>query len=142
MLRASAGAWLQEQLEAGQQGDPDTSEQMELQLESSEGQGGEQDGDGEEGDGGLDERLAAAAEALADEVVDKFEEEMAPVMDNVEAAMKHFGDLDALLNGPQGWDLSAGVWQQSGWREFQDLRRRLENLRELRDLVRGPLRRC
>jgi uncharacterized protein with von Willebrand factor type A (vWA) domain len=137
---------LQEQLESGQQGDAESGQHMEIQIESMEGggaAGGDEDGD-------MEERLAAAADDLAEEMVKKFEEEMAPVMEHVEAAMKHFGDLDDLLSGSSGWDLSHGMWQQSGWHVFRDLQKRLEKLRELRDLVRslgraggkGPMRRA
>lgn len=50
----------------------------------------------------------------------------------------------------QGFDLSQGIWQDSGWQEVEDLRRKLEALTELRELVRslgraggkGPLRRA
>ncbi len=50
----------------------------------------------------------------------------------------------------KGFDLSQGLWQNSGWKEVEDLRRKLEQLTELRDLVRslgraggkGPLRRA
>lgn len=86
----------------------------------------------------LQERMEQAAEELAEDMVHQFEDEMGPVVENIEAAMEHFGDIDGLLEGPQGFDLSSGVWQESGWREFQRLRRQLEHLRELRDLVRAP----
>jgi len=33
--------------------------------------------------------------------------------------------------------LSQGTWQRDGWRELDDLRKKLEGLRELRELVRG-----
>lgn len=50
----------------------------------------------------------------------------------------------------QGFDLSQGIWRDSGWRELEDLRKKLEALKELRELVRslgraggkGPLRRA
>lgn len=53
-----------------------------------------------------------------------------------------------LLDGKQGFDSSTSVWQQTGWAEVDNLRKKLENLKELRDLVRqlgraggkGPLR--
>ena len=72
-------------------------------------------------------------------------QEMAPVVDSIEDAMEYFGgDLEELLNGHKGWDLSEGLWQKSGWREFKRLRKKLEKLRELRDLVCLPctLPRC
>lgn len=62
---------------------------------------------------------------------------MNPVVESIEDAMQHFGgDLEELLDGKNGWDLSEGLWQKSGWREFRKLRKKLANLRELRDLVR------
>jgi hypothetical protein len=50
----------------------------------------------------------------------------------------------------QGFDLSQGIWRDSGWQEVEDLRKKLESLKELRELVRslgraggkGPLRRA
>ena len=53
-----------------------------------------------------------------------------------------------LMDGKQGFDSSTSVWQQTGWSEVDNLRKKLENLKELRDLVRqlgraggkGPLR--
>ena len=50
----------------------------------------------------------------------------------------------------QGFDLSQGIWRDSGWQEVEELRRKLESLKELRELVRalgraggkGPLRRA
>lgn len=49
-------------------------------------------------------------------------------------AAQAFDDLDGMLEGPEGFDLSRSVWKQSGWREVDALRRKLENLR------RAPLR--
>ncbi len=37
----------------------------------------------------------------------------------------------------EGFDLSQGLWQDSGWTEVEDLRRKLEALTELRELVRS-----
>ena len=87
----------------------------------------------------VQERMQQAAEDLAEDMVNQFEEEMGPVVDNIEAAMEHFGNIEDLLEGPSGYDLSSGMWQESGWREFQKLRRQLEHLRELRHLVRLAL---
>jgi hypothetical protein len=55
-----------------------------------------------------------------------------------------------LLEGQEGFSLSAGTWRKDGWRELDDLRKKLEQLKELRELVRslgrsggkGPLRRA
>ena len=54
------------------------------------------------------------------------------------------------MAGPDGYDLSRALWHDAGWAEVADLRRRLEDLAELRDLVRqlgrasgrGPKRRA
>lgn len=53
-----------------------------------------------------------------------------------------------LMDQQTGFDSSTSVWQQTGWSEVDSLRKKLENLKELRDLVRqlgraggkGPLR--
>jgi hypothetical protein len=42
-----------------------------------------------------------------------------------------------LLEGEEGFALSQGTWQRDGWRELDDLRKKLEGLKELRELVRG-----
>ena len=55
-----------------------------------------------------------------------------------------------LMEGPVGYDLSHALWKSDGWREMKELRKKLENLKELRDLVRklgrasgkGPKRRA
>ena len=55
-----------------------------------------------------------------------------------------------LMDGKSGFDSSTSVWQQTGWGEVDNLRKKLENLKELRDLVRqlgraggkGPLRKA
>lgn len=58
--------------------------------------------------------------------------------------------MDGLLEGPTGFDSSSSVWHQSGWKEVAALRRKLEDLKELRELVRqlgrgggkGPLKKA
>ena len=60
------------------------------------------------------------------------------------------GGAADLMEGPVGYDLSHSLWRNDGWREMAQLRRKLENLKELRDLVRalgrasgkGPRRRA
>ena len=55
-----------------------------------------------------------------------------------------------LMEGPVGYDMSHAVWHNAGWQEMRDLRKKLENLKELRDLVKklgrasgkGPKRRA
>lgn len=141
----------QDQMQGGGSG---SGNEMQLVLEDMQ-QGDAEATSGQQGDDGsqsdeLSEAMEAMAGELAEELVDKFEEQMAPIVDSLEAAMGHLGDLDDLLDGPTGWDLSSSLWQKRGWREFKDLRKKLENLRELRDLVRslgrgggrGPLRRA
>mmetsp|Transcript_26101 Transcript_26101/g.57021 ORF Transcript_26101/g.57021 Transcript_26101/m.57021 type:complete len:697 (+) Transcript_26101:262-2352(+) len=72
-------------------------------------------------------------------------------MDALSKAGKAFEGLEALLGGAGGsFDLSGNIWKRGGWSQMDSLRRRLEELRELRDLVRslgrgggwGPLRRA
>ena len=55
-----------------------------------------------------------------------------------------------MMEGPQGFDQSSGLWEARGWRQVDALRRKLEKLKELRELVRslgraggrGPRRRA
>ena len=55
-----------------------------------------------------------------------------------------------LMEGKAGFDSSTSVWKATGWAQVDDLRKKLESLRELRDLVRqlgraggkGPLRKA
>ena len=55
-----------------------------------------------------------------------------------------------LMEGPVGYDLSHALWKADGWKEMRELRKKLEGLKELRDLVRalgrasgkGPKRRA
>lgn len=47
------------------------------------------------------------------------------------------GPRAELLEGEEGFALSQGTWQRDGWRELDDLRKKLEGLKELRELVRG-----
>eukprot|EP01023_Acetabularia_acetabulum_P040007 TRINITY_DN3866_c0_g1_i14.p1 TRINITY_DN3866_c0_g1~~TRINITY_DN3866_c0_g1_i14.p1 ORF type:complete len:677 (+),score=122.77 TRINITY_DN3866_c0_g1_i14:232-2262(+) len=64
-------------------------------------------------------------------------------------ASKAFEGLEALLGGA-AFDLNGGLWKRKGWGQLDELRKKLENLKELRDLVRslgrgggwGPLRRA
>lgn len=42
-----------------------------------------------------------------------------------------------LMDGPTGFDSSRAVWKDAGWREIKDLRKALENMRELVTLVRS-----
>ena len=108
--------------------------EIDLSMDELTSEGGES-GDGADGTGDK-EALAAMAAQLADELLEKFEKQMLPVIDSLDAANGHLGDLEELLDsGQSGWDLSSGLWQNSGWREFKNLRKKLQDLRELRDLV-------
>lgn len=89
-------------------------------------------------------------EQIANKIVKEFESKMQEAVENLEAAEMVFDDLNALLEGQEGFDLSKGTWRRSGWRELENLRRVLEKCPELRVLVRqlgrgggkGPLRRA
>lgn len=64
-------------------------------------------------------------------------------------AGRAFEGLEALLGG-SGFELQGNIWRRQGWSQLDELRRKLEDLKELRDLVRslgrgggwGPLRRA
>ncbi|KXZ45227.1 hypothetical protein GPECTOR_57g517 [Gonium pectorale] len=64
-------------------------------------------------------------------------------------AGRAFEGLEALL-GADGFDLEGTIWKRAGWQQLDMLRKKLEELKELRDLVRslgrgggwGPLRRA
>ena len=84
--------------------------------------------------------------------MEDFKSDWEPAVDKLDKAAKAFEglDLDDLAEGPDGFDITKGLWQQTGWKELDSLRKKLEELRELRDLVRslgrgagrGPLRRA
>ncbi|GLI68508.1 hypothetical protein VaNZ11_012952 [Volvox africanus] len=94
--------------------------------------------------------LESQLERIADDIVRQFEADMSQVMENLEAGEMAFDDLNALLDGDEGFDLTRGVWRRTGWRELSTLREVLEKVPELRELVRqlgrgggrGPLRRA
>lgn len=120
------------QLDSGQGGDNSMAEASTMEEDSSsEGQGD-------------------FAEQLAEEMLKKLEEKWSPMMEALETAALTFEDIDGLLDGPTGFDSSSALWHQTGWREVAALRKKLEDLRELRELVRslgrgsgkGPLRRA
>ena len=113
------------------------------------------------GDG--DDAAAAAKEAakeaarernkdLMSKLMDDFKADWEPAVDKLDKAAKAFEglDLDDLNEGPDGFDVTKGLWRQTGWKELDSLRKKLEELRELRDLVRslgrgagrGPLKRA
>lgn len=56
-------------------------------------------------------------------------QDMSEVVENLERAEKAFDDLSELVDGPEGFDLSKGTWRRNGWKELDDLRKKLENLK-------------
>ena len=74
------------------------------------------------------EAAQAANAELAARLADEFKRAWDPVVDKLDAASKAFDgfDLDDLSDGPRGFDASAGLWQATGWRELDSLRRKLE----------------
>ena len=54
-------------------------------------------------------------------------------------AGRAFEGLEALLGGGRSgtFDLGGGIWARKGWAEMDRMRARLEDLKELRDLVRS-----
>ncbi|EFJ48678.1 hypothetical protein VOLCADRAFT_90897 [Volvox carteri f. nagariensis] len=87
----------------------------------------------------------ATAFALVKELYGQWQ---APV-ETLGRAGRAFEGLEALL-GADGFDLEGSIWKRQGWAQLDELRRKLEDLKELRDLVRslgrgggwGPLRRA
>lgn len=73
-------------------------------------------------------------------------------IDTLGKAGRAFDGLESLLGGARGgsFDLSGNIWDRKGWAEMDKMREKLEDLKELRDLVRslgrgggwGPLRRA
>ena len=94
---------------------------------------------------------AAAADQIAADLAEQFEAEWRPVAESLGDAEAAFEDLSGLVDGPRGFDTAHALWRDdAGWREVASLSAKLEQLRELRDLVRslgraagkGPLRRA
>ena len=108
--------------------------------------------DGDDGDAAARDAARERNEALVRELMEDFKSDWEPATDKLDKAAKAFEglDLDDLAEGPDGFDVTKGLWQQTGWKELDSLRKKLEELRELRDLVRslgrgagrGPLRRA
>ncbi|DBA84260.1 TPA: hypothetical protein ACH3X2_006318 [Trebouxia sp. C0005] len=128
-------------------------QEIEMSMEMDESRQGNQ-GEGEEGteeqEGEGDAKSQPDLSKLADDLVQKFEEQWKATAENLDAASKAFDNLEDLMDGKSGFDSSTSVWQQTGWGEVDNLRKKLENLKELRDLVRqlgraggkGPLRKA
>ena len=127
------------------------------------GQGDDVDGDDnvDDFDVGVDaenaaneasERAKEKNKEMVQKLMEDFKEQWEPAVDKLDKAAKAFEglNLDDLADGPEGFDLTRGLWQQTGWKELDSLRKKLQDLRELRDMVRslgrgsgrGPLRRA
>lgn len=88
-------------------------------------------------------------ENIAEEFVKDFKEEWRPSVEAMENTEDLLGSRDQRVL--EGFDPSEGLWRKSGWRELEALRKKLANLKELRDLIRslgrgvglkGPLQRA
>ena len=131
--------------EEGKDGDRNP-EDMNVEMEEVESTGGDLESESEE----KDNTNGNFAEELAERMLEKFEEDWAPAMEALEAAEEAFDDVDPLLEGTEGFDAAQAVWHHTGWKQLASLRKKLENLKELRDLVRslgrgggkGPIRRA
>lgn len=44
--------------------------------------------------------------------------------------------MEDLTDGTEGYSLEKGMWQSHGWQELEELRKRLQNMKDLRDLIR------
>ena len=96
-----------------------------------------------------DAQRKAIQEKVA-ELMSDLAEEFGDVTQALDEAERALGDVSGLLEGSRGFDRTTSLWKKKGWREFGDLRKKLETLKELRDLVRslgrgggrGPLRRA
>lgn len=121
-----------------------------LQLEDMESGGGNENPNDENNEGEPQESQEGFAKELAEKMLKEFEEQWAPAMEALDVATSAFEDIDGLMDGPEGFDSSSAVWHQTGWREVDALRKKLETLRELRELVRslgrgggkGPLKKA
>jgi len=134
---------------SGQEG----KQEGEIQMELEDMEGGQTDPNNAtptDADPTSTQDNSGYAEQLAEQMLEKFEENWAPAMEALDTASQAFEDIDGLMDGPEGFDNSKSVWHQSGWREVAALRKKLEELRELRELVRslgrgggkGPLKKA
>ncbi|KAI3428338.1 hypothetical protein D9Q98_006718 [Chlorella vulgaris] len=125
----------------------DGKKQKEFEVELQESQSSQGD---KPQDPSNQEGSSAKAEEFVEQLLDGFKQQWAPLMENLDIAEQAFDDVDGLLEGPTGFDSSSSVWHQSGWKEVAALRRKLEDLKELRELVRqlgrgggkGPLKKA
>jgi len=151
----------------GDGGGESSEEEGDGESSQTKGQGGAGGEDGEDNvdefdmtvDGDPDSAAREAAERAKEKnketvskLMEEFKEQWEPAVDKLDKAAKAFEglDLEDLADGPEGFDLTRGLWQQTGWKELDSLRKKLQDLRELRDMVRslgrgsgrGPLRRA
>lgn len=125
-------------------------QKSDIQMELQNMEGGQTDPNADGTDLETSLENTGYADKLAEEMLKKFEDDWAPAMEALDTASQAFEDIEELMDGPEGFDNSKSVWHQSGWREVNYLRKRLEELRELRELVRslgrgggmGPLRKA
>lgn len=104
----------------------------------------EEEEEEEEEEDATDPSTAAARRVAA--AVDR---KWAAPLSSLAAAGRAFDGLEALLGGA-AFDVDGAVWRRKGWAEMDTVRAKLEDLKELRDLVRslgrgggwGPLRRA
>jgi hypothetical protein len=84
------------------------------------------------------EQLEQHRKEMAREALEEMKEQWEPISEQLQRAESTFGDLDLedLTGGDNGYDLSHGVWQKAGWEQLDELRKKLENMKELRDLIR------
>lgn len=138
----------QEREGASQRKEESENGDIEIKLEDTGSTSGNPSGDGEEASS--DGQGDGYAEKLAEELLKKFEGDWAPAMEALDTATQVFDNVDSLIDGPDGFDNTSSTWHSTGWREVAALKKRLENLRELRDLVRslgrgggkGPLKKA
>lgn len=85
----------------------------------------------------------------AEELVAALVQQWRKPIDTLSKAGKAFEGLESLLGGA-GFDLGGSIWGRKGWADMDNMRQKLEDVKELRDLVRslgrgggwGPLRRA
>eukprot|EP01025_Chloroclados_australasicus_P035095 TRINITY_DN3582_c1_g1_i7.p1 TRINITY_DN3582_c1_g1~~TRINITY_DN3582_c1_g1_i7.p1 ORF type:complete len:684 (-),score=104.20 TRINITY_DN3582_c1_g1_i7:184-2196(-) len=99
----------------------------------------------------LKARMQKEADKISTLIVKKFEKDMKPVVEGLTAVLDTFGDIGDFLNDSNDdIGLQRGRWQRTGWSEMQKLQKQLQDLKELRELVRnlgrgggkGPLRKA
>ena len=150
---------------SGENDDQDGEGEEQSQAGGSGGGEGEEDGEDNvddydmsvdgDADAAKEEAKQQAKEKnkeLVQSLMEDFKDQWEPAVDKLDKAAKAFEglNLEDLADGPEGFDLTRGLWQQTGWKELDSLRKKLQELRELRDMVRslgrgsgrGPLKRA